>query len=172
MIAYIICGPVGSGKTYIANSLYGHLPQLNPDNFMDTESNWSRKESNSAWDKLHEKIENYAAINMEFVVDSAQALQLSRRRLTQFIRQVAPQYKIVCVFVKAPFEECKKRNQQRIRVVPNDQLREYYDTIINNPPSRADGYDRVVVVDNTEYSGNTDELWMTQEEWPKDWYHV
>lgn len=171
MIAYIICGPIGSGKSYIANKLYSHLPIFDPDNYTDKLEDWSRKGSNAAWDLIHEKIKNYSSINLSFVVDSAQALRISRRRLTQYIRQVAPVYKIVCVFVKSPFEECRRRNKQRVRVVPDDTFKEYYDTVMNEPPSRDDGYDDVVVVDNSEYAGNNKELWTTKELWPTGWYH-
>ena len=167
-----MCGPIGSGKTFVADSLYGHLPRLNPDNFMpDDQIEWTRRASNSAWDTIHEKIKDYTSINLDFVVDSSQALQISRRRLTQYIRQVAPSYSIVCVFVKTPFEQCRIRNSYRDRVVPEKQLAEYYENIMNNPPSRRDGYDRIIVVDNKEYSGNTLSLWKTKERWPKDWYH-
>lgn len=169
MIAYVMCGPIGSGKSFIAHSLYKHLPILNPDDYVENEE-WTREKSNEAWDLIHEKIKNLTSINIEFVVDSAQALQISRRRLTQYIRQVAPGFEIVCVFVKTPLEECKRRNRLRRRTVPEKQLEEYYNTIMSNPPSRDDGYDRVVVVDNTTYPGNNTALWRTKEPWPERWY--
>ena len=173
MIAYIMCGPIGSGKTHIAKSLYGHLPHFNPDDFMPMDKvEWTRKDSNSAWDLVHSKIKEYSGINLDFVVDSAQALPISRRMLTQYIREVAPSYKIVCIFVKTPFGECLYRNSTRDRIVPKDKMLEYYNNVMDNPPSRADGYDTVVVVDNSAYYGNEVGLWKTKSRWPKGWYHV
>ena len=172
MRAYIMCGPIGSGKSYVADALYRHMPILNPDDHMPEGEEWTRKASNQAWDRIHRLIREYAGINIEFVIDSSQALRISRRRLTQYIRQVAPSYEIICVFVNAPFEECKKRNRLRRRTVSEKHLREYYDSVMKNPPSREDGYDKIVVVDNSPYPGNNDTLWKTSEPWPEEWYHV
>jgi len=171
MFAYIMCGPIGSGKSHVAKTLYGHLPQLNPDDLMP-KGEWTREKSNAAWDEIHRRIEAMVGIGLEFVVDSAQALQVSRRRLTQYIRQVAPSYKIVCVFVNTPYKKCARNNRLRDRVVPEDKLKEYYDNVMNSPPSRDDGYDEVIVVNNALYSGNYGEVWKSEKPWPEGWYHV
>ena len=167
-----MCGPIGSGKSYVAESLYRHLPKLNPDDFMPKHQEWTRQGSNAAWDEVHTRIRKFSELNLEFVVDSAQALEVSRRRLCQYIREVAPQYDIVCVFVKTPFDQCMQRNATRERTVSGKQLKEYYNNIMDNPPSRADGYDKVVVVDNATYKGNNVPLWETKDAWPEKWYYA
>jgi predicted kinase len=166
-----MCGPIGSGKTYIANSLYGHLPRFNPDEMMQ-DTTWDRKNTNKIWDEIHRKIKDYSGINLDFCIDSAQALRISRQRLTQYIRQVAPSYEIICIFVKTPFHECKRRNALRGRRVPDDKFLEYYRSVMDCPPSRADGYDKIIVVDNSTYPDKALIPWRTSEPWPEGWYHV
>lgn len=166
--AYLMCGPMGSGKSYIASRFRQlDLPIFNPD---DQSGIFSRNTAHDAWDAIHRSIKNCLDIPMSFILDSSLALEISRRRITQFIRQVNPNCHIICIFVTAPFQQCVKRNRSRKRNVPINTLREYYDNVMNNPPSRSDGFDEIIVVDNSEYPGNNDKLWTTSEPWPQDWY--
>ena len=165
-----MCGAPGSGKSHIAKKLYGHLPILDPDNFIDGE--WSREKANDAWDIIHDKIANYTSINLEFVVDSSQRHMVSRRYLTQYIRQVAPSYEVICVCVKTSLPTCHKRNMERDRMIPEKVLDGYWTDIYEYGPTRNDGFDWVVVVDGEDYKGNKSETWTTKERWPEGWYRA
>ena len=166
-IVYIMCGPMGSGKSYVSQNLFGHLQILNPDDFRTGEFN--RNNAHDAWDSVHKKIREILTTGNSFVIDSSMALQISRRRITQFIRQYSS-YKIVCVFVKVNLGTCLVRNLERGRTEKSKVIKQYYENIMNNPPSKFDGFDEIITVDNFNRNDYTSLCWTTDEPWPEGWY--
>jgi predicted kinase len=167
---YIMCGCPGSGKTFVANMLFDHLPILNPDDYMDS-NNWTKEKSNEAWDALHEDIKIFCEAKATFVIDTVGATELKRRRLTQLIRQENPEVEIVCLFIETPKDICKQRNRQRDRTIDEKKLDNYYRHVMSKPPTKADGFDLVIPIDGDDYFGNNMLTWKTDEPWPEGWYH-
>lgn len=159
---------MGSGKSYIAQELFSHLLILNPDNFMDAQ-NFSRESAHLAWDMIHSLIKQHLVNKSSFVLDSSMALSISRKRITQYIREIEPDCKIICIYLEVDLEDCIIRNSCRERVVCNKKIKEYWQNIVDNPPSKHDGFDEIIMIDNS-YRWNEGDVWKTTAPWPQNWY--
>lgn len=166
-----MCGALRSGKTHIAKLLFKNIRYVSPDMFLE-HGKWTKEKSDRAWDKTHDVIKKHILNKEDFVVDTASARGIVRQKLVQFIRQISSEYKIICIYVKCPLGDCiiryKKRKEKR---ESEEQIKKYFKFVEENPPSKKDGYDEIITIDNSIRYDEDDKPQVLPGEWKEGWYH-
>lgn len=172
-IIYIVGGSLASGKTFLAKLLFSHLDYVAPDQFMPS-GKWTKQKSDVAWDKTHEAIAKKIKQKKTFVLDHAAFSPKTRRKLVKFIHQKSNRsYIIIFIHVKSSLKDCMKRNRGRGKHKESEQqIKKYFNRIKRHPPSKEDGYDYIITIDNSIRDDENEKPTIDKEEWKEKWYHT
>lgn len=138
-ILYIMCGIPGAGKSTIAKQLNGVI----------VSSDTVRKEMYGAesiqgnpsevFAKVNELTKKYLKEN-NVIYDATSIKPRDRKR----IMKTFPNARHICVYVATPFEECKRRNAERKRVVPMQVMERMIQNFVE--PTLAEGFEEIIKV--------------------------
>jgi len=153
-------GPLGAGKTTFAKRFCEErgLVYLSPDDHWDRSKlrEYSNEISINAWGNVYAQIYECIKREQEFLVDTAQRERRSRREITGIIRSMSHgEYKITGIHVKRDLGQCLESVRGREEIVPDERVREYYDSLQQQPPDPGDGYDEIIEVDG---GGDTESI--------------
>lgn len=148
-ILFTFMGLAGSGKSFLANSLYVERETITKPVIHSSDSlrrelygDEDHQEHNSElFGELHRRIKEDLRNGLDVIYD---ATNISKKRRRAFIQELSsiPSYK-VCVAMMTPYEYCLKQNKMRDRNVPEYIIRNMY---LNwNPPSYDDGFDDIIL---------------------------
>ncbi len=157
---FIMIGPLGAGKTTFAKRFCEErgLVYLSPDDHWDRSKlrEYSNEISINAWGNVYAQIYECIKREQEFLVDTAQRERRSRREITGIIRSMSHgEYKITGIHVKRDLGQCLESVRGREEIVPDERVREYYDSLQQQPPDPGDGYDEIIEVDG---GGDTESI--------------
>jgi predicted kinase len=57
-------------------------------------------------------------------------------------------YKIIAIYWDIPLQTCLERNKSRARMVPEDVILKMYNSIKEIPPTKNEGFDDIIVINN------------------------
>lgn len=57
-------------------------------------------------------------------------------------------YKVIGIHFNVPIKVCLKRNASRTRNVPEDVIERMYNSIQENPPTKEEGFDDIIVINS------------------------
>lgn len=138
LIAYVMIGVPGSGKTYIREKLLALNPGLNavcPDdirlelwgNAMDTAHHAE------TFGAMYADIATIWVSALDVVVDATHVSEGSRRERAAFLRRLGYD-KVIAIIMLTPLEVCLERNASRERTIPEGDLVRMYDTFVSDQP--------------------------------------
>lgn len=133
-------GIPGSGKSTAAanipNALLVSTDKIREELFGD-ESN--QQEGKKVFDIAMARIEEGLRSGHNVIFDACNVTRKNRKNCFQF-----PCDEAVAVFVNTPIKECKKRNSNRNRVVPEDVIDRFYSRL--QKPSKAEGFSKIIEI--------------------------
>ena len=130
-------GPAGAGKSTFVSKMQ-NVDVISTDEL--------RKEHHSGrvFKAAHEMTRRWLSMGMNVVFDATHTTEKGRRDLLAAIAGVNCQ-KVAVVFM-TPLEECKRRNAQRERKVPEDVIDRQYAQFKRDANSIPDQFDAIVIV--------------------------
>jgi predicted kinase len=147
--AIVGIGIPGCGKTTILKPLAGEkgLLYINADDLREevTGDPADHSKDRLVWKKLYQKIED-GLKDKGVVVDVTNTKKRDRRQMVDYLKQNGTD-KITGYWVKAPLDACLRRNKRRSRVVPGEALSKMQRRLELNPPSVAEGFDELKIID-------------------------
>ena len=143
---FVMVGPAGSGKSYVAN----RIPHAAIDSTdMIRELMFGSAECQDNSEKVFEEAyifaEDALCGGLDVVFDATNTTAFTRKKLLE--RMSGIDHKNVAIFMNTPLEECKRRNAQRKRRVPDDVIVRQYNQLIKEASSIPYQFDEIVIVE-------------------------
>jgi predicted kinase len=149
--AIISIGLPGSGKTTLLKKMAAQdgAVYICPDDIRAEEAFGGdaadQSRNREVWTEAYRRIDAALSAGRNVVIDATNAKQPDRRRLVAHCRQKADQVK--GVWFNTPYRVCLERNRGRVRVVPEFTMGIMAGWLEACPPTEADGFDQLVVLD-------------------------
>ena len=142
---YVTIGPAGSGKSTFVNTMRNvdviSTDELRKEMFGDAAD---QHYSGRVFKAAHEMTRRWLSMGMNVVFDATHTTEKGRKDLLAAIAGVSCQ-KVAVVFM-TPLEECKRRNAQRERKVPEEVIERQYAQFKRDAHSIPDQFDAIVIV--------------------------
>jgi predicted kinase len=140
-------GPAGSGKSTAAKNLFQNCLRVCPDSvrrelFGDEAD---QREPAKVFETAYRSMEDAMCNGFDVVFDATNTTTMARKRVLD--RVDAIQHTAVAVYMNTPLEECKRRNQQRGRVVPDSVIDRQYSNMLKDAGSIPYQFDSIVIVE-------------------------
>lgn len=150
MKAYVGIGLPGSGKTTILKPFAERhrLKYVNRDDIREelTGDPTNHTKEPAVTRLMYERIrEGLGGDSEGVVVDATHAKAKDRRTVVNFCRENGAR-EVIGFWVNVPLETALQRNAGRRRVVREEALRRMQNKFDVNPPSRAEGFDDIIIV--------------------------
>ena len=144
---YVLIGVSGSGKSTFCKDL--KLPVVSTDRIR------YQMFGDEACQIAPEKVFNTAymmtanclRVGSDVVFDATSTTEWSRKTLLTKMKNCIGDFRKVAILFMTPLEECKRRNAQRQRVVPEDVIDRQYVQLMRDAHTIPDQFDEVIVVD-------------------------
>ena len=150
-IMIMMCGLVGSGKSYYAQELaQKYNANIHSSDAIREELSGDVNNQNIndlVFKTLHSRIKEDLKNGKNCIYD---ATNLSYKKRMSFLQELKNIECIkICIFMATPYEECLARNSARDRVVPEHVIKRMYMSF--DPPAYYEGWDSIRI----EYSENS-----------------
>ena len=89
--------------------------------------------------ELYKLMKKYLKKNISFIIDATNTKKEHRAPLLNFSDSID----WVCYWLDTDLQECKERNLERLRTVPNDVIDRMYAQLEETPPRVSEGFSRV-----------------------------
>jgi predicted kinase len=130
---YVMCGIPGSGKSTLSKRL-AEERGLMRFSFDEMKCYTTRQFLLPVVAALQE--------GKSVVMDSTHLRESGRRSILQSVRNI--RCRKVCVFMDTPFDECLRRNANRMAVVPVVMVNSMYRSL--QPPTLEEGWDEILII--------------------------
>lgn len=143
----MMIGIPGSGKSTFAKTLSGVYicpDEVRKELYGDISVQGNSKE---VFDIVEKRIKEAIQNGNDVIYDATNTTPYRKETITEFRSYGAD--KVHGYFINTPFEVCCERNKNRkdrSEPVPENVMNRMHEGIINNPPSKEDGFDVFVVV--------------------------
>ena len=146
-VLYVMIGPAGSGKSTAAKNLFQNCIRVCPDNvrreLFGNEAD--QREPAKVFEIAYRSMEDAMCNGFSVVFDATNTTEFARKKVLD--RVDAIQHTAVAVYMNTPLEECKRRNQQRGRVVPDSVIDRQYNNMLKDAGSIPYQFDEIVIVE-------------------------
>ena len=148
----MMIGVPGSGKSTIANKI-GQImgvEVLSSDKMREIISGDANNQqvSANAWQMVYDSAAELLANNKSVIIDGTHADAQDRMRGATMYRDFGAAA-VIAVWVMTDMCAVLQRNAKRKRVVPADVIERMAQSITAHPPTLADGFDDLIVIDNS-----------------------
>lgn len=144
---YVLIGIPGSGKSTFCKDL--KLPVVSTDSIrfqmFGDEADQSNPEK--VFNMAYMMTANCLRVGSDVIFDATSTTEWSRKTLLAKMKNRVGEFRKVAILFMTPVEECKRRNAQRQRVVPEDVIDRQYRQLMRDAHTIPDQFDEVVVVD-------------------------
>ena len=89
--------------------------------------------------ELYKLMKKYIKKNISFIIDATNTKKEYRASLLNFSDSI----EWVCYWLDTDLQECKERNLERFRTVPNDVIDRMHAQLKSTPPSLSEGFSRI-----------------------------
>ena len=138
----VMCGASGSGKSTLATFWDGQVVSSDALRALIGAGQES-EDHRDTFDLVHRAVDMRLRRGLRTVVDATNVAREHRRPLLSYAdSRGVPAAAVVCW---PPLETCLERNAARERVVPEATVRRQYETLIAQMPSKAEGFERVII---------------------------
>lgn len=142
-------GIPGSGKTTVLKviSKNASILRISPDEIREEISGSATDQSvnHEAWEITYSRAQEALQANKSVIVDATHAEAYRRPGNVKMYRSYGAQ-SVVAVVFSTPLDTAKQRNTNRDRVVPEHALVRMHESLRNEPPTVAEGFDKVINV--------------------------
>lgn len=144
---YVLIGVSGSGKSTFCKDL--KLPVVSTDSIR------YQMFGDEACQLAPEKVFNTAygmvasclRCHSDVIFDATSTTEWSRKTLLTKMKNCIGDFRKVAILFMTPVEECKRRNANRLRVVPEDVIDRQYRQLMRDAHTIPDQFDEVVVIE-------------------------
>jgi predicted kinase len=151
LICYILIGLPGSGKSTLATRMLARQPHyriVSTDRIRqelygnsETQGHWPNIEA-QVLVQIKDSLQNGYPV----IYDATNFKQTHRIDLLQKLSQFR-NVSWVAWYLQTPLEECKERNRQRVRQVPEPIIETMAHSLETHPPSVAEGFAQICFID-------------------------
>ena len=136
---YLMSGPSGAGKTTFAKEFAKkrNLQYLSIDDFYTLINGDERRheDETEVWLIFFKAIHLAEQHGRNVIIDTNSPTATKRSEFVDWF----PNFEHHLIFIDAPFELCKQNNASRWRQIPDDELREIYETVERPMPDEVEG---------------------------------
>ena len=150
-ILKILVGCPASGKSSYAEQVFCKNPHtiiISTDKIREellgNESN--QQSGNLIFETAYNRVRSALKLGLTVIFDSTAAKHKYRENLIKISKEYNSE--IICYYFNTPLETCLIRNNKRKRYVAEEILCNIYFNIKKSPPSLAEGFDEIKVVEN------------------------
>ena len=143
---FVMVGPAGSGKSTFRKSIHWACtvcPDTIREMFFGDEA--CQKEPEKVFERAYQTTEDLLCAGFDVVFDATNTTAFARKKLLE--RMSGIDHKNVAIFMNTPLEECKRRNAQRERRVPDDVIVRQYNQLIKEASSIPYQFDEIMIVE-------------------------
>lgn len=143
---YVMIGPAGSGKTCAA-AMISNAVICSTDKMREIMFGTAECQDNSAkvFEEAYKFAEDALCVGFDVVFDATNTTTSARKKLLQRMEGIT--HKNVAVFMNTSLDECKRRNANRKRKVPEDVIERQYTQLLNDADSIPNQFDEIVIVE-------------------------
>lgn len=143
---YVMIGPAGSGKSTFAAKMKGvdviSTDQLRKEMFGSEEI---QNEAQRVFRAAYHLMRNWLTLGLNVCFDATNTTKRTREEILREVRGI--ECKKVAVYMNTPRGECKFRNNQRERKVPNDVINRQDWQMERDAQSIPEQFDEIVIVE-------------------------
>lgn len=155
----VMCGASGSGKSTLATFWHGEVVSSDALRELIAGPVWSADDNHDTFALLHRVVAGRLRRGLRTVVDATNVARAHRDPLLYLASAwEVPAYAVVCW---PTLGTCLARNEARSSGrVPEDVVRRQYEQLTAQMPSRAEGFERVIITGGDDWVGQAarDEL--------------
>jgi predicted kinase len=145
-------GAPGSGKTTVLEGLSEKtgVARISPDEIRAelTGSEINQSQNEKVWAEVYNRVRQHLEQRLSVIVDATHAEAFRRPKVVKTYREMGATAVLALLF-HPPLGTVQKRNRERERVVPGYAVARIHGAITKQPPSKKEGFDRVIRVDQT-----------------------
>ena len=144
---YVMIGPAGSGKSTASKNMFQRAVRVCPDDIRKQlfGDEACQREPEKVIATAYGAMEDALCENKDVVFDATNTTAYGRKKLLDRVDGILCHK--VAVYMNTPLEECKRRNQQRGRVVPDSVIDRQYSNMLKDAASIPYQFDEVIVVE-------------------------
>ena len=142
---YVMIGPAGSGKTCAA-ALIPNCVICSTDKMREIMFGSAECQDNSAkvFEEAYKFAEDALCVGFDVVFDATNTTAFARKKLLQRMEGIT--HKNVGVFMNTSLDECKRRNANRKRKVPEDVIERQHWQLMQEADSIPNQFDEIVII--------------------------
>ena len=145
---YVLIGVSGSGKSTFCNNIPAHTivstDKIRYEYFGDEAD---QREPRRVFEEAYIRAAAHIRAGFDAYFDATNTTAKARKNLLKEIYARANgDFRKVAILFMTPLEECKRRNAQRQRVVPEDVIDRQYVQLMRDAHTIPDQFDEVVVI--------------------------
>lgn len=143
---YVMIGPAGSGKSTFRKSIpwaCGVCPDTIRKMMFGDET--CQKEPERVFERAYQTTEDLLCAGYDVVFDATNTTNVSRKKLLERVSGIC--HKNVAIFMNTPLEECKRRNSQRQRKVPEEVIKRQYEQMLKDAKDIPYEFDEIIVIE-------------------------
>lgn len=144
---YVMIGPAGSGKSTASKNLFQRAVRVCPDDIRKQlfGDEACQREPEKVFAAAYGAMEDALCENKDVVFDATNTTAFARKKLLDRVDGIL--CRKVAVYMNTPLEECKRRNRQRGRVVPDSVIDRQYTQMIREASSIPYQFDEICIVE-------------------------
>ena len=144
---YVMIGPAGSGKSTASKNMFQRAVRVCPDDIRKQlfGDEACQREPEKVFAVAYGAMEDALCENKDVVFDATSTTAYGRKKLLDRVDGILCHK--VAVYMNTPLEECKRRNQQRGRVVPDSVIDRQYSNMLKDAGSIPYQFDSIVIVE-------------------------
>ena len=142
---FVMIGPAGAGKSMFRCTI-PWVCTVCPDTIR-----WAmfgdescQREPEKVFETAYKAAENLLCDGWDVVFDATNTTAFARKKLLNRVSGI--DHKNVAIFMNTPLEECKRRNSQRSRKVPEEVIERQYEQMLKDAGSIPEQFDEIVIV--------------------------
>ena len=144
---YVLIGIPGSGKSTFCKDL--KLPVVSTDRirFQMFGDEACQIAPEKVFNTAYGMIASCLSYRSDVVFDATSTTEWSRKTLLTKMKNCIGEFRKVAILFMTPVEECKRRNANRLRVVPEDVIDRQYVQLMRDAHTIPDQFDEVIVIE-------------------------
>lgn len=142
---FVMIGPAGAGKSMFRCTIpwvCTVCPDTIREMFFGDEA--CQKEPEKVFERAYQTTEDLLCAGYDVVFDATNTTTFARKKLLNRVSGI--DHKNVAIFMNTSLQECKRRNAQRARKVPEEVIERQYEQMLKDAGSIPQQFDEIVIV--------------------------